>query len=104
MEASEASPPATNIGRKTIQSGGWRGSPWKVEVEDRVGQSWEGGESYGGSWEKRKVFRFLRKVGRDEREGDDLRRGEREFQVWGAANEKERRPISDLMRGTWSRF
>ena len=52
-----------------------------------------------GRKEKRWVLRFLRKERRDEIEGGEVRAGGREFQMEGAAKEKERRPSSESMRG-----
>ena len=48
---------------------------------------------------KRWVFRFLRKAEKEDMEGSVLNLRGREFQMCGAANEKERRPISDCTRG-----
>ena len=45
---------------------------------------------YGGLMGKRWVFRFLRKAGKKDMEGSILNSRGREFQMCGAANEKER--------------
>jgi hypothetical protein len=49
-------------------------------------------------------LRFLRNEGREESEGDEVRKEGSEFQMNGAAKEKDRRPSSELMRGRRRRF
>jgi len=46
----------------------------------------------------------LRNEGREESEGDEVRKEGSEFQMNGAAKEKDRRPSSELMRGRRRRF